>query len=382
MGAFDASGSLSTALLPEVDRELPLFFRRKNDPTWNMLKERVNPKGKTSLNIIDAMALLPGEPVTFNAKLLTKSDTSGASGEVKIELMAADEPVGISGSGARLTKSDSGVGGWQAAISGALSAKLVDQPLEIRAQAPGYRQTTKARYANLAALREALAKDNGAVSIHLRPKVDESQRGLAIILDPARRWANFTALRNQISDELFDRIDARNGLNAPLIVGSDRGPYDTVLPADFKDPDFDLYSFFFNGFRDQAVRSGMMTPKNAAELIGQMDDDNALAQRLEFHGGWNIVCIMPHNPGGETVGNAPGRETVQALIDALRLADARLLVIENGSTSRYLTALQDRVRRMTGDNTLFRHHSRREIADVMELVKGEIGKLVPPAPKR
>ncbi len=37
---------------------------------------------------------------------------------------------------------------------------------------------------------------------------------------------------------------------------------------------------------------------------------------------------------------------------------------------------------MTGDNTLFRHHSRKEIADVMELVKGEIGKFVPSAPKR
>ncbi len=379
MGSFDANGSLTTAALPEGNRELPLFFRRRGDSTWNALKERVNPKSKSSLNVIEAMALLPGEPVVFEARLLTKSL---AAGDAKIQLLAADKPTGISANGAGLPRNSSGIGGWQAAVSGALAARLVDQPLEIRAQASGFRQTTAAKFANLAALREALERDNGAVTLQLRPKVDDAQRGLAIILDPARRWANFTQLRNQIADELFDRIDAQNGLKAPLIVGADRGPYDTVRPADFKDPDFDLYSFFFNGFRDQAVRSGMMTPKNAAEVVGRMDDDNALAQRLEAHGGWNIVCIMPHNPGGETVGNAPGRETVQELIDALRLADARLLVIENGSTSRYLTALQDRVRRMTGDNTLFRHHSRKEIADVMELVKGEIGKFVPSAPKR
>ncbi len=378
MGAFDAKGSLTTAMLPKVDRKLPLFFRRKGEAAWKQLPEAVNPSSQSPLNIIDATTLLPGEPVQFSAVISAKTAPAGSrAASAKVALLAAGKPSGIAGSGSVAAQPGAPGARWNAAVAGALPAKLNQSPLEVRVELPGFRQTRALEFDNLAALKQALASSNGSLDIPVRQKVAPEARGLAIVIDPARRWTNFTPLRNRITDELFNRIDARKGLRAPLLVGSDRGPYDIVSPDDFKNPDFDLYSFFFNGFRDQAVRSGMMTPKGAAEIVGSMEDRLALAPQLEVHGGWDIVCLMPHNPGGETVGSVPDKETVQNLIDGLKLADARLLIVENGSTSRYLTALQDRVERMTGDKTLVRYQSRKELNQVMELVIGEIDRFVP-----
>jgi hypothetical protein len=382
LGFFDSKGSLTTAALPKVNGQLPLFVRPKGAADWARLPETVNPSGKSPLNVINAMTLVPGEPVQFNVLISANAAAPPDAHKGMVRVLAGGQPTGIEGPAILSRESNSERSRWTAAVSGALSRTRYNQRLTLDVDVPGFRQSLVFDMANLTSLNDLLGANNNTLPAQIRKKVTPDQRGLAIIIDPARRWSNFTVLRNRITDELFNRIDARNQLKAPLIVGADRGPYDTVKPDDFKDKNFDLYSFFFNGFRDQSVRGGMMTPKGAAEIIGALEDKLALAQHLEIHGGWNIVCVMPHNPGGETAGAVPDRETTQNLIASLQLADASLLVIENGSTSRYLTALQDRIERMTGDKNLFRYQSRKEVDKVMELINGEIDKLVPAAPAR
>lgn len=382
LGKFDSKGSLTTAALPKVNRQVPLFARAKGASEWERLSETVNPSGSSPLNVIDALALIPGEPVQFSLAIAANAAAGPEASKGMVRVLADGEPTGVEGAAILSGESTPEQGLWAATVSGALSPKQDNKRLTLDINVPGFRQAVVFDQANIASLKGLLAANNNSLPAKLRKNVGPGQRGLAIVIDPARRWSNFTALRNKISDELFNRIDARNQLGAPLLLGADGGPFDIVLPSDFTRSEFDLYSFLYNGFRDQSARGGMMTPKNAAEVVGDTGDENSLAKQLERHGGWNIVCLIPHNPGGETAGTVPDRETTENLIASLRLADARLIVIEDGSTSRYLTALEDRVSRMTGDKELFRYQSRKELDKILELVNQEIDKLTPAAPAR
>lgn len=382
LGKFDSKGSLTTAALPKVNRQVPLFARAHGSSEWKRLSESVNPSGSSPLNVINALALIPGEPIRFSVAITANAAAGPNAGKGIVRVLAGGDPTGVEGAAVLSGESTPEQSRWAASVSGALSPIHDNKRLTLDIDVPGFRQSLVFDLANIASLKALLAANNNSLPAKLRKNVGSGQRGLAIVIDPARRWSNFTALRNKISDELFHRIDAKNQLGAPLLLGADGGPFDIVMPGDFKRSEFDLYSFLYNGFRDQSARSGMMTPKNAAEVLGDLGDENSLAKQLERHGGWNIVCLIPHNPGGETAGTVPDRETTQNLIASLQLADARLLVIEDGSTSSYLTALEDRISRMTGDKNLFRYQSRKELDKILELVHQEIDKLAPAAPAR